>query len=126
MSLRTSDRVLLAESGSTGNNTHSATSLGPTETLAFQLVVESVGATPTITWKIQGTIDGTRWYDLGYITDSSDGISTTAITVASPSAGAGSLIFLSNPVARQYQQYRAVTTANTNVTYRIEAYPVNL
>lgn len=124
MSLRQGDRILLASAGSTGNNTHTATSVGPADTVAFQLVVEAIGATPTITWKIQGTIDGTRFYDLAYITTSSDTVATTAVTVASPAANDGSLIFLSNPVARQYHQYRVVTTANTNVTYRVEAYAV--
>lgn len=117
-------RVLLAESGSTGNNTHDGVAVPGHEAIAFQIVAEAVGATPTITWKIQGSLDGTEWYDLAYVTDASDTAATAARTFASPAANDGQIVWLSNPVARKFEQFRAVTSANTNVTYRVEALPL--
>lgn len=115
--------VSLAPAGSTGNITGAAVSMADDmyPVIAFQFVVEAVGATPTVTFKFQGTLDGTNWYDVGYITDSSDSISQSTRTVTATGA---SIEYVSNPVARRFNQYRVVTTANTNVTFRAEAYPL--
>lgn len=115
----------LADSGSTGNNTHDSVYFGGTyEQLAIQLVVEAVGATPQITWKVQGSVDNERWYDLAYITDASDTVAVAAMTVNPTSQDQGKVIFISNPVARRYKYFRVVTSANTNTTYRVEAYQI--
>lgn len=112
--------IEMAPTGTTGNNTHSA--VVPNrgyEGLAFQFEIEAVGATPTVTFKVQGSLDGTNYYDLGYITDASDTIATAALTKTSVAAY---IIFLSNPLARSYKYFRLVTTANTNVTYSAKLY----
>lgn len=113
--------VVVAASGSTGNITGAAVHVGTYEALALQFVVEAVGATPTVTYKFQGSLDGTNWYDIGYITDATDTVSTT--TRVRTALGAD-ITFLSNPVARKYKWVRPVTTSNTNVTFRADAYPV--
>lgn len=120
--------IPVAPSGSTGNNTHTGVHIEGYDSVAFQFVVEVAGATPTITWKIQASPDdlsvsdvNAHWYDLGYVTDGSDTISQATIT---QTAVGGKIVFLSNPVARMYRRFRVVTTANTNVTYRTEAYRV--
>lgn len=115
--------VYLAPAGTTGNNTSTASHVDPNHfALVFQFVVEAVGATPTVTFKFQGSPDNTNWYDIGYITDGTDGISQSTRTVT---AVGSSIAFLSNPFARRYRYVRCVTTANTNVTYRAELYQVN-
>lgn len=115
-----SDPVSLAPAGSTGNNTHAARIAGDDyDGLAVQFVIEAVGGTPTVTFKVQGSLDNANWYDLGYITDASDTISVTALTKTAVGAY---IIFLSNPLARNYRYFRLVTSANTNVTYRGEMY----
>lgn len=116
------DKHMLAPAGSTGNITGSAVSLdGAYEALAFHFVVEAVGATPTVTYKFQGSVDGTNWFDIAYVTDVSD---TAAVATRSMTGTGSQVAWLSNPVARKYDQVRVVTTANTNVTFRAEAYRV--
>ncbi len=110
----------LAATGTAGNVTGASVATNPNGCgHAVQFVVEVAGSTPTVTWKVQGSLDGTNWYDVLYVTDASD----TAASAAKVRTTVGAdLIFISNPVARQYKYYRVVTTANTNVTYRCEQY----
>lgn len=118
------DSHSLAPTGSTGNNTHTAVQVPGVGdyAVAFQLVIEAAGATPAITWKIQGSIDGTGYTDIAYITTTSDTAASSAIVESAPAAGDRKIIWLSNPVARRYRYFRLVTSANTNVTYRGELY----
>jgi len=124
------DNNSLAPAGSTGNQTFPGLNVGGgQETIAFQFVVEAVGATPTITWKIQGSVDdpetvtdgNAHWYDVGYITDASDTIAQATRTATAVGA---QVAWLSNPVARRYRRYRLVTSANTNVTYHCDLYRI--
>lgn len=125
------EKLLLAPVGSTGSNTHASVYLGSAhEAVVFQFVVEATGATPTVTWKVQGSVDdpsiadaSANWFDVGYITDASDTISQSTQTQTAVGA---KVAFLSNPVARRYRRFRLVTSANTNVTYRGEMYRVGV
>ncbi len=111
---------LLAAAGSVGNNTHAAYKLNPeAASVAVQLVVEAVGANPTVTYKVQGSVDNVNWYDWLYITDITD---TGAVATRSSATPGGQIEWLSNAVVRTYQYVRLVTSANTNVTYRAELY----
>lgn len=117
------EKHMLANAGTTGNNTHDSKQVGNAYyTLAFQFVVEAVGGTPTVTYKFQGSHDGTNWYDLAYVTDSTD---TTATATRTATAVGAQTLFLANPAARAYRYVRCVTTLNTNVTYRAEAYTIS-
>lgn len=112
----------LAVTGTTGNNTHSSVRCPDNyEGLAVQFVIEAVGATPTVTYKVQGSLDGTNWFDWGYVTDATD---TIAVSPLTKTAVGAYVIFLSNPLARNYRFARLVTSSNTNVTYRGELYPI--
>lgn len=113
----------LAPTGSTGNVSGASYAVhGVYEALVFLFVVEEVGASPTVTYKFQGSPDGENWFDVGYITDVSDTISSA--TRAMTAAGS-QVAFLSNPVARRYAFFRVVTTGNNNVTFRAELYRVS-
>ena len=109
----------LAATGSTGNVTGTASEVFPGEgnQVGMQLVVEAVGATPTITWKVQGSNDNTNWFDVLYVTDASD---TAAATARTATAVGAQIQWLSQGHVRQYRFYRLVTSANTNVTFRGE------
>lgn len=113
--------TLLAPTASTGNNTHTGVAYKPGSgygsPVGIQFVVEVAGATPTVTWKAQGSLDGTNWYDVLYISDSSD---TAAATTKTATAVGAQVIYLSNTQSRGYSFYRIVTSANTNITYRAE------
>lgn len=106
--------------GSVGNITSTGVNL-PAEydSIAVQFVVEVAGATPTVTFKAQGSLDNTNWYDISYI---SDAVGTEAVTALTKTAIGASVIFLAQPVTRDWAFIRGVTSANTNVTYRTELY----
>lgn len=110
----------LAPVGSTGNNTHAAVTLPDRyDGLVMQMNVTAVGATPTITYKFQGSMDATTWFDVAYVTDAND---TVAVATRSMTSVTSQIQFLSNPVARSYKYLRLVTSANTNVTYNADAF----
>lgn len=113
---------VLAAKASTGNNTHAGVECGGVyDQVAVQFVVEAVGATPTVTWKVQGSADGLNWYDMIYITDASD---TPAVAAEVDTVVGASIHFLANAPSRKYDWFRLVTSANTNVTYRGELYTI--
>jgi hypothetical protein len=105
----------------TGNNTGTAVRTDANETVAFEFEVTAIGATPTVTWIIQGSMDASNWYPVNYVTDATD---TAAVAGLTSTAVGKKIIFLSNPVARRYKYYRVVTSANTNVTYSAVAHRI--
>ena len=112
----------LAAAGTTGNNTGAWVGLltaDDVEAVGFQFVVEAAGATPTVTWKIQGSLDGTNAYDIAYVTDATD---TSAVATRTATATGAQVNFLNKGPgeSRAYKYYRVVTTSNTNITYRCE------
>lgn len=108
----------LAPVGTTGNVTGTAVKVvNNADRVALQFVVEAIGATPTVTFKFQGSLDGTNWYDVSYITPLT---STEAVAAIVVTTVVGTAVFLGNSVARGYAYYRVVTTVNTNVTFRAE------
>ena len=126
-----------AASGSTGNNTHASLRVHPAaRKLAFVLVVEAAGATPQISWKVQGSLDrdeladgSANWADLGLVTATSDSPAAIPLVVNPAPAGTSSAVWLSGggtgaskALPRLLRRVRVVTSANTNVTsYRVEA-----
>lgn len=108
----------LAPLGSTGNNTHAGVPVDPGyEAVAFVFNVTAIGATPTVTYKYQGSIDGTTWYDVLYITDATDTASAATRVITTVTSH---VQFLSQAGPRKYLQFRCVTSANTNVTYNAD------
>ena len=116
-------KYTLAATASTGNNTHTAvTASGVRENgqVGFQFVVEAAGATPTVTFKYQGSLDGLTWTDVPYVTGNGNTSATATQTVT---AVGTTVNFLDvNSGARMFTQFRCVTSANTNITYRAEMY----
>jgi hypothetical protein len=100
-------------SSATGNNTHAAVEVGAINgQVAAEFIPEVVGT--TVTWKVQGSHDGTNFYDLLYVTDASDTGGTAGI--ANTTSG-NKTIFLSNVGSRTYRFFRLVTSSNTGATY---------
>lgn len=114
----------LANKGSTGNVTSAALLANPdAEEMAVQFVVEAAGATPTVTWKVQGSLDGVNYVDVSYITPAT---SVAAVAAKTLTAVGVDIIFLDQPATRQYKFLRLVVSANTNITYRCELYLTDL
>lgn len=117
---------LIPTAASSGNNTHPGIRIEPGQGIGFLFEVVTAGATPTVTWKVQGSIDSddiadasAAWFDVLYVTDASD----TATSAAIVSTVVGKrVIWLANTGARMYRRLRLVTSANTNITYRASAH----
>lgn len=109
----------LAATGSTGNVTGASVEVAPCEKVAFQFTIEVAGATPTVTWKVQGSLDGNAWYDIAYTVAANDTLAVAAIV--STSVGSEAL-FLAGSRHRHFRFYRLVTSSNTNVTFRSKAF----
>jgi hypothetical protein len=115
-------KLMLAPAGSTGNITGPAVDgTASSGAIAFQFVVEAAGATPTVTYKYQGSLDGVNWYDEFYGTDSTNVSATTTRTMTAVGAQVA-FHDTDGGDSRAYAKFRVVVTANTNVTFRAEMY----
>lgn len=110
--------IPVAPAGSTGNNNHTAVSASPSaKAVALEFNVEAVGATPTVTYALQGSLQDTPgandWESIALIPAGSDTAASTRVVTA-----AGRTInHVSQAPSRFFKKFRLVTTANTNVTY---------
>lgn len=108
--------VDLAAKGTTGLGRKSAAQVeGLGRRLAIEFEVEAVGATPTVTYTVQGSLDGTNWFDLQYVTeDSAVAAAKTAIVTTAVSK---KFVYLDGLDKRFFRHVAVNVTANTNVTY---------
>ncbi len=98
------------------------------------LISELGGATPQVSWKIQSSLDGDQvadgsanWFDLACVAASNNPAAipvvvnpaTTSVSSVLWIAGGGPLGRQNPP--RMIRRLRVVTSANTNVTYQVEA-----
>lgn len=119
--------ITLAPTGSTGNNSHAQVgdNVGP-RGLGVEFVVEVAGATPTVTYKLQGTMDtsasppAASWFDLLTVPAGSD----TAAVGATVTAVGSTVLYLDAVGLRFANQFRLVTSANTNITYHANLWSV--
>lgn len=111
---------LAAPVGSTGNNTHQSVGLtGEADAVCVDLRVTAVGATPTVTYVVQGSLDdatvadaSSKWVSLLVYPAASD---TGTATPAAATAVNSFLHYFGK--TRFVKKIRLVTSANTNVTY---------
>ncbi len=116
----------LAAATSTGNNTHTSVAVsGDSGALAFKFDITAVGGTPTVTFKIQGTMDdnvvdaSADWFDIAVIPADTTTPGTQVVT-QTKTAVSVNMSFI--PVHTFAKRIRLVTTANTNVTYEAELF----
>jgi len=120
------DRHVLAPVGSTGNNTHAGLFVGEMYAgIGGDFVVEAVGATPTVTFEIEGSFDGTFWHK--WLMREGDG--TTLPTTLTKTAVGHYDFFpeasVGGSALKLFPWVRLITTANTNVTYSCGAYIIH-
>lgn len=112
----------LAAKGSTGTGRKSAFlgSVDP-KRIAVEVEVEAVGATPSMTFTVQGSMDGSTWTDMQYVTlDSSVAASKAGIAVTT----VGKTVVFVDGLDKRFPHFIAVNvSANTNVTFSARAYP---
>ena len=114
----------LAASGTTGNNTHASRGLNPgADKVAVVVVVEAVGGTPTVTYKVQAALDNDKvadgsanWFDIQLLPAGSD----TSLTSDTKTAVGAYVYYVSLSQIRFARRVRLVTSLNTNVTYHAD------
>lgn len=125
---RTRKFAQLAPVGSVGNNTHpSAEVPADADALSLELEITAIGATPTLSWIFQGSMD-----DMGVTDANSDWFPLEVL----PSDAAAEIATVQTKTAvgvyesqielkrRPVRKIRLVTSANTNVTYESEGFAV--
>jgi hypothetical protein len=116
------EKVTLIPAGTTTAQTGATVQVADTcATIAFAMTVSAASGAPTLTWTIQGSVDGTVFYPIAYVTDLTDTAAVAART-DTPTTGMQKIEWLSNPLARRYRYYRAVTSSVVTTTYGIDAY----
>lgn len=99
-------------SGLTGNTSSDSYFRGNNYVGGAVIITSTVGSTPTVTVNLQGSMDGTNWYNVPYaLVATPRTFVLTAITITS---AVTTTYLLQELVA--YQYFKFVTTANTNVT----------
>lgn len=99
-----------------GTSTNIVDRGGITERPALLRITTTVGATPTCTYAIEGSADGTNWFPVSYAetaTPDTGSVSTFAITTATTT----------HKILRSHQPWRYLRltySANTNVTNTAE------
>lgn len=113
----------LAPNASTGNNTHGSKTLAPgADKICAVLVIEAIGAGPTITAKLQGTLDpdttadgSANWFDLWATPAGANAEAATQVQTT-----VGSFPVYVNAPVKFARRVRLVTSLNTNVTYHAD------
>lgn len=83
------------------------------KTVGFQIVISTAsGGTQTVTWKWQGSFDGTNFVDVAYITDASNTSATSTLTKTATGTYVQFLDIASG--ARNYNYYQLVVTSVTD------------
>lgn len=113
----------LAAVGSTGNNTHASVSVdGDADSLSVEVEVTVAGATPTFTYKVQGSMDepvvtdaNSDWFDLEMLP-----AGAVAEVATDTKTAVGVYEYEIDLHKRPIRKARLVTSANTNITYEGE------
>lgn len=121
------NKIVLAAGGTTGTGRKSALGFPRVPLAAIEIVLETVGATPAFTFTIQGLKVGgdastaSDWEDLAVVRANS---TTAATATPSVTLATGRYTFYIDGLDKRFFEGLAVNvTANTNVTYRANAYP---
>jgi len=116
----------LAPAASTGNNTHAQLEVpAEADSLMIEVEVEVIGATPTLTFNVQGSMDDTDlaaassdWFEVFGMPSAG----AAEVDISGTVVAVGLSAFSLNLVSRPVKKLRLVTSANTNVTYSAELY----
>lgn len=113
----------LAPKGSVGTGLFKASGFEHADKILVEFQVEAIGATPTLTFTIQGSVDGVNFSDVEYLDlDSATAVSKAGIVVTTASLTRKYL----DGLAQRFVSHVGVNvSANTNVTFSARAYKVD-
>lgn len=113
----------LAPKGSTGNGSFAIGGLDNASAVCLEFQVEAAGATPTITYKLQGSIN-VRPDDPNPPTEFFEDLellqtdTATAHLKTDTKTATGTYVYWVEGIPpRAFRRYQLVTSANTNITY---------
>ena len=89
-----------------------------TNTVALMKITTTVGATPTCTYAIEGSPDGTNWYSIAY----ADSTTPETLSVATFVITTATTVYKILRVDHPWRQVRLTYSANTNVTNTADAW----
>jgi hypothetical protein len=82
-------------------------------------VTSTVGATPTVTVNIQGSMDGTNFFNVAYATSAApETVAVAALTITTATTS----YYILRP-GHPWRYLKLVYSANTNVTLTVDAFP---
>lgn len=85
---------------------------GATTNAALLKITTTVGATPTCTYALEGSPDGTNWFNIPY----ADSATPTTIAVATFAITTATTVYKLLIVDFAWRYFRITYSANTNVT----------
>jgi hypothetical protein len=121
--------VKIAATGTTGTGRNYARGLDTALAVGIEIVAEVVGGTPVLTFTIQGLKLGgdptvaADWQDVAVVVANSLTAATLAPTI--PMSVGRNIFYIDGLDKRFFEGIAVNVTANTNVTYRANAYPNN-
>ena len=114
---RPSVALSTAQTGN-GDSTNTANRASGIGAPAAVVITSTVGATPTVTVNIQGSVDGTNFYNVPYaLVATPETLTVAAITITT----ATTTTYLLRP-DHAWSHLKLVYSANTNVTLTATAY----
>jgi hypothetical protein len=83
------------------------------------VITSAIGATPTVTVNIRGSVDGVNWINIPYSAENTFSATwvTTALTITTAKTG----FYVLQP-GHGWRMLKLVLSANTNVTLTVDAY----
>jgi hypothetical protein len=85
---------------------------------ALLKITTTVGATPTCTYAIEGSPDGTNWFNVAY----SDSATPETVSVATFAITTATTVYKILRPNHPWRYLRVTMSANTNVTNTIDAW----
>ncbi len=116
----------LAPAASVGSQTHVPVEVpAEADTLMIEFEVEAVGATPTVTYNVQGSMDdadvpvaSSDWFEMFGLPSAG----AAEVDISGTVTAVGVSDFTLDLRSRAVKKLRLVTSANTNVTYNSEVH----
>ena len=113
--------ALVIDSAAVGNGDSDIVDFGTAQYQCVLTSLSAIGATPTVTLNIQGSMDGSTWYNVDYSVPATPAtLSQAAITTTT----ATTKTYFIKRTTSVWRYLKVVRSANTNVTLTHTLYPL--